>query len=435
VTAPDGEAWLFLDPGPTTFVVSRSPLDDVAVLDLELSQDVDAEVTLRRVIEVPERLLADLHVHTVGSRDSFVPDRVRFESLVCAGLDLAAITDHDRVSSTAAAVREAIPLGPTRVWEGVEANLEVGGSSIGHLNAFPIEGAAVTPLPSVEIETVGGALDAWRARQAAAPAHGVSDIVLQLNHPRGIQFTPDTELSRVHDLFNELGGDVDDWIADVEPATGTRAVDFDLLEVVNRFSFEAYLEVRQDWFDLMERAVPVGGVGNSDSHALEVELAGYPVNLVGCPAPEIGEELDHACVVSALRAADVTVTTGPVVDLTVTTASGTAGPGGALTGRSAEVVVRVRAAAWVVVDEVRLVVGGAVVEARDVDPTLRDVDGVLDASWTFSVELVGSSWILAEAGWPLDLPTPPAHELGLYGVVAPGYVPLGFTNPVWVDAG
>ena len=49
--------------------------------------------------------------------------------------------------------------------------------------------------------------------------------------------------------------------------------------------------------------------------------------------------------------------------------------------------------------------------------------------------MAADSWVVAEAGWPLedDATTSPVVE-GLYGLVAPGYVPIGFTNPVRIDA-
>jgi len=41
------------------------------------------------------------------------------------------------------------------------------------------------------------------------------------------------------------------------------------------------------------------------------------------------------------------------------------------------------------------------------------------------------TWILAEAGQPLSAPETP--EGGIYGALAPGFVPIAFTNPVYVD--
>ena len=43
--------------------------------------------------------------------------------------------------------------------------------------------------------------------------------------------------------------------------------------------------------------------------------------------------------------------------------------------------------------------------------------------------------MLAEAGWPLQLGDDGLQPLveGDYALVAPGYVPLGFTNPIRLD--
>jgi len=75
-------------------------------------------------------------------------------------------------------------------------------------------------------------------------------------------------------------------------------------------------------------------------------------------------------------------------------------------------------------------VDGEVVEVLP-HPHLGDWAGAgvdLEVSW--EVELHRDGWILAEAGWTLDDPELPG---GLYAELAPGHVPLGFTNPVRVD--
>ena len=78
--------------------------------------------------------------------------------------------------------------------------------------------------------------------------------------------------------------------------------------------------------------------------------------------------------------------------------------------------------------EVRLVQGGKVV--RRFEP--KQVEGVvhrLDINVTLPID--SDTWILAEAGESLDRPA--ADPGRLYRKLAPGFVPIAFTNPVFVD--
>jgi hypothetical protein len=89
--------------------------------------------------------------------------------------------------------------------------------------------------------------------------------------------------------------------------------------------------------------------------------------------------------------------------------------------------IAVSAVPWVPVPEVRLVVNGEVVFQKRVEQT----QAIERGRWTVPVTLDKDSWIIAEAGWPLGRKTRP--EGTTYARVALGHVPVGFTNPVWVD--
>jgi hypothetical protein len=41
--------------------------------------------------------------------------------------------------------------------------------------------------------------------------------------------------------------------------------------------------------------------------------------------------------------------------------------------------------------------------------------------------------VVVEAGWPVEGPPPTPEQLGPYLEVAPGHVPVGFTNPIRLD--
>jgi hypothetical protein len=98
--------------------------------------------------------------------------------------------------------------------------------------------------------------------------------------------------------------------------------------------------------------------------------------------------------------------------------------------KEVRVEVEVLAAPWVPVPELRIIVDGEVHHIS----LLRGAQaaGVLRGAWSGIVPIEGDTWILAEAGWSLLAEDRP--QSGPYAKVAPGHVPIGFTNPVRVDA-
>ncbi|MCB9662951.1 MAG: PHP domain-containing protein [Alphaproteobacteria bacterium] len=450
----DGHGATVLSPGTYRLVAVRSIRDDLGVAEVTVPVDGPVRLVLPEVVPTPGRLTADLHVHTAASYDAFLPHDVRLASLVAAGVDVAVITDHNRVTSLDDRLVELLgpARGGTRLVPGIEVDvrergeLDGGNWDLAHLNVFPVADAAAAPFPGLQPETFGGYYDDLRARQHAAPLPGTgTDVLLQLNHPRGIHFQPEEPPKRgAWPLFQRMGFDPsipvgqgpNAWAAAPAPGTGTTPLDVDALEVVNRFSLELYQEVRRDWFALLSQGYRMTGTGNADSHALQVEIAGFPVNLVRAAAPVGAADLDRASFLRGLRGGDVLVSTGPVVELEVRgDGDQRAGPGGAVRGASVTAEITVRAAPWVPVAEVRLVVDGEVVHREALDAQA----GPGAARWTLEVPvtLAADAWVLAEAGVPPDDPggaDAVKRPAGDYAVVAPGYVPLAFTNPVRVDA-
>src|SRR5262249_48120557 len=91
-------------------------------------------------------------------------------------------------------------------------------------------------------------------------------------------------------------------------ADGTRAIDFDAMEVMNGDSWPQYLAVRADWYALLRQGVRRTGTANSDSHAAS-ELVAYPRNYVWVgPQGDDAERFD-----AALRAGRSFGTDGPRV--------------------------------------------------------------------------------------------------------------------------
>jgi hypothetical protein len=404
-------------------------------------------------VSTPSAVTADLHVHTGSSSDSYVPDLPRYQSLVAADLDVVVISDHNRITDPAAALDAARADGPgMHGIAGVEARIgprtNIDGEkigSLGHANFYPL--VAEAPLPPNDSLEFAEHIDLFRERQRRHPhPHTGERVVVQLNHPRGLSFDPDDRRPRTsgHPLLNSYRFDREaplegTRLTQPQPKTGTTALDFDVLEVLNRFSWEPYREVRADWFSFMNSGLFHTGVGNSDSHALAVELAGFPVNFVRVASETRADgTFDTSSFVDALLGGHVTVSTGPIVDLRVTAANGDsagAGPGEILSAPDGRVraTVEVLAASWVPVHELRLIVDGSSIAPLQLTDALSTDGKPLHIAKTWEVVLERDGWILAEAGWPIDdPPTRSAAVLGEYARVAPGYIPMAFTNPVRV---
>jgi hypothetical protein len=371
---------------------------------------------------------ADLHVHAEASMDSQTPNEERLRRYVAEGVDVLVATDHDNVPDYGPALARFGLATQVRVVHGVEATASAPSRaapySIGHHNAWPVDpvpGAHRRGAPEAQNRRVGALYDALRERHGAR--------VVQLNHPRP---TPASlESDDIEDaFFAHLGVgtpfdpllplDAPEHVALLrrEREGGARALDFDAIEVMNGRSWEQYLAVRGDWYALLRRGVRRTATANSDSH-VPGELPAYPRNYVF-----VGPEGDDAARFdAALREGRSFGTTGPRVRrLSVNGAS--LGDLAVADAGVVEIVWAVDAASWVPVDEVRILVDGAVVHAG------RERSGKLTRT------LARDAFVTLEAGAPLDVDpaTWIADHPGPYTeVVAPGFVSTALANPVYVD--
>jgi hypothetical protein len=420
----------FLKPGKYMLLASGGIRDGIVQKHLEVVEQTKVTLTVPRLIKTPGEVTADLHVHTAMSSDAFVPDSERFNALVAAGVEVAVVTDHNRIRDPVPAL-ELLQLSERiKTITGAEMRLGLFKESIGHVNVFPLQ--ANRPVPTLGDVSPAEAFGILRRDHAANPVSGEPvPLLLQLNHPRGIQFFPDKRFRPdAHALFEELSFDpakpiaeqVDQRARALDPISGHSMLDIDAIEVLNRFSVDAWLRVRSDWFALLNRGVRITGTGNADSHTAHHERVGFPVNLVTVQDTEL------TTFVEAILAGNVRVSSGPLVQLEVDTGSESFSPSHTLVASGTEVVAKIRldAAPWVPVPEVRLVHNGEVIFRANVG----DLGPEMNGEWEVPITLTDDTWLVAEAGWSLNSQLRPS---GAYAMVAPGHVPIGFTNPVWLD--
>jgi len=409
-----GEGSITVPAGRYTVLASRG-LEyglDRTRLDLRPGEQASWTARITREVDTTGWISADFHLHTLthsGHGDSNMPERII--SMVGEGVEFAVATDHNHNTD----------YGPTidRVGAGDRVTAVTGNeisTGIGHFNAFPLDpDARVVPytLPSAE--------PLFKMVREQENEFGVVPVI-QVNHPRwsGINYFGEGGLDPI------TAGTDSDIYSD----------DFDTIEIFNENEGFGYFDpdvaevdtasenfsVLRDWFNLLNRGHRYAAVGNSDSHHVEAEMAGYPRNFLPSPTDDPAA-IEPADVAAALRANRVFTTIGPFVEFTVD-GEPMGGQVRVARGRSSvEIGVRVQAASWVDCDVVKIVLNGDVVDTIDVPQTREIVR--LDA--TRRVPVSGDCWIalLVEGDEPL---APVVHDQA-----RPIY-PLAVLNPVWVDA-
>jgi len=248
---------------------------------------------------------------------------------------------------------------------------------------------------------------------------GAGAPFVQMNHPRGHEqhkvedgayFTHLAVAGEEYQPARGLDAEPNRVLAERDPATGLRDLDYDGVELLNGPGVVRYQQTRADWLSLLLQGVVHVGVGNSDSHRAG-ELPGLPRTYVALENDGIAD-FDEAAFFAALRGGRAFATTGPLLDVRL----GDAGPGERFLGREGTLRVHVEAAPWVPVDhllvhrDAEIVASRRVARGETLELRVRfERDGFL------VVEVAGTP----DATW---------------AALAPGFTPLAVANPIFVDA-
>ena len=427
------------DPGEIALAPGRYQLIATRGLDWEaasvaidvrgpIAHTVVPPFVLRPLAPVAGAVTADLHVHSEASDDGQATHEDRLRRFVAEGVNVLVSTEHDNVANYAPALARLGLAGRVRVVQGVEVTgsgpSAVALWTIGHHNAWPIPYRAHAHrhgAPASQNRAVGQLYAELRRDYGAR--------VVQLNHPRptskdvaegnvNLAFFAHLSTGQPFDPLLPIDAPENEPLVRRTGADGTRALDFDAMEVMNGDSWLQFLSVRADWYALLRQGVRRTGTANSDSHAA-AELVAYPRNyvLVG-PEGDDPQQFD-----AALRAGRSFGTNGPRVRALRVNGGGIGDVVAAERGQI-RVEYEVDGAGFVPIDEVRVLVNGVVVHAGP------ERAGALD------LPLARDGFVTLEAGAPLDADPAlwiRAHP-GLYSeAIAPGFVPAAFTNPVFVD--
>lgn len=383
-----------LPPGRYRVLATRGIEYTIAEKEVDVTAQLgeSARFQLTRLVKTDGWLACDFHLHADPSGDSEVPLADRVVSLLAEGVEFAAATDHNVVTDYAPAIAALDAGARIASTPGVEITTE----AWGHFNAYPYDRPEPPPYAGVTPREL------FQSVRKTAPR-----ALIQVNHPR------------MGDIgyFNQGRLDAHSGTSDA----GGFSLDFDVIEVLNGFDHDLSTIERNlsDWFGLLNLGRRYTAVGNSDSHRLVVQWAGYPRTFVQV-TPDEPAAVSPEQIRIALRGGRAFVTTGPFLELR----AGGHGLGEVARAEAGRVPVEltVQAPPWVAVHHVRLVMNGAVV--RDV---AVPVPAAGAGPFVYRTELAveRDAWLVAVV-WG-DKP--------LTVVLAGTQVrPFAFTNPIYLDA-
>jgi len=397
VYAPRGDADIELPPGRYRVTATHGPEFTVAEDEASLAAERGATLRLRvdRAIDTDGWIACDFHLHAAPSPDSDVTLEDRVSALVAEGVELAVATDHDHVTDYGPVIDRLDHADALAATPGVEITT----FEWGHFIAFPLE--PNTPAPIHEGKTP---IELFADVRALAP-----NAVLQVNHPR---------MDNIG-YFTSIG--LDATTGHMTDARGS--LDFDTIEVINGFELHDSTSMERnfhEWLALIGLGKRYAAVGNSDSHRLRYQWAGYPRTWV-----KVDDDHPSAVapqqVADALRAQRALVSNGPFVLATIDGK----GPGELVTPVDAHIqlLVEVRTAPWVQINRVDAWLDGELAAVRRV---VRPAGSALTPTLRWRTSLIvpphDSTVVVMVRG---------DAELTRVGVPTK---PFAFTNPIYIDA-
>jgi len=428
-----------LRPGKYTIYATHGFEYSVDTAEVDLGQsgaEVAIKLTLEKVLDTAGMMSGDFHVHAAPSMDSAFSLDQRVISFVAEGVDLLVATDHDALTDFTPVISRLNLSHRLTSIVGVEATstqmVHTTPFTIGHYNSWPLRYEPLLPRRGMVVD------DGIRPRDLFDRLKTIADgeSIIQVNHGR------EGEVGEEASYFNALGLDYDKPLA-YDPtlpltespnnllltanSNGTRDIDFDAMEILNGSDYGKYILLKADWFSLLNQGSIKTGTANSDTH-IKVNLAGYPRNYIMLKDPK-AERVDSKILVEQIHGHRVFGTTGPIIKFDV---NGRAGIGDVITAMDGNIMLNIKVLApdWVPLDEVRIYSNGQKIRTLELDSQSgivrfdRGIPFLLDKDTWFVVETTISNPPESE------LPVPPG---GLYNIIAPGFVPLAFTNPIFVD--
>lgn len=348
VFAVKGQGEVELPRGDYTVFVSRGSEYEIAEERVTILPAASAtlEARLSRSVRTSGWLSTDTHVHAQLSPDSTDLYPMKVSSMVTEGLQIPVSTEHEAIGDFNPAIRA---LGVEAWMQGIVGS-EITTFTYGHFNAFPL-----IPDPT---KAGNGRIDWYGKRPAetfAAIRANPGKPFLQVNHPRSVS----------------IGGYLSAMGFDRASYSFHRpqdfSYDFDGLEVANGCDvpfIEA--ETMADWFAFLNNGHRIYATGATDNHHASNGEMGYPRTYVRMPTddPHLAQIEDMR---ASFMAGRLVVSCGPFLEAKLGHAEiGEIVP---VDGDRIAITVRVAAPSWMSVDQLEVVVNGAVVTTVPIPPS------------------------------------------------------------------
>ncbi|MBI5511909.1 MAG: CehA/McbA family metallohydrolase [Deltaproteobacteria bacterium] len=461
------EAALAVVPGKYLAVVSRGPEYDTVVrlLDVAAGATVTVAGVLHRVVDSKGYVAGDFHVHQLPSLDSVVELEQRLASVVAAGIEFFATTDHDVVSD----LRPLVALlGLTDQVETIPG-VEVSTIDLGHFNGYPIEpragmqngdppdwaGGRARPSP-------GELFDRMRLRGAE---------VVQVNHPRMRRSYFDAIGMKVDleggTIYHDPRVAPSPELMHMAPGSALFSPNFDTLEIYNGLAQGSAEAAMRDWFNLLSMGLRPTGVAVSDTHGVFNRNPGEPRTYIAAkddrpPFASVSELLQN------LKAGHVFGSSGPQLTAVLSAGDQSATFGDLLTPATLplRLDIHVETATWYGVSAAEIFITQTYADQSGdsstlaLSPTLTlplaglevtRANGGVGKIYDASVDLdalqlpEGDGWIVVRVrgvGWslyPVCLSggnvtfDPAATTPETFAVLSGGSEPFAFGNPIFFD--
>lgn len=431
VYSANGRGEVVIRPGDYRVYASRGMEYDIDFADVTIGPGETQQVSLsiQQVVDSRGYVSGDFHIHGIASPDSSVPPIDRVLSFAAEGVQVMVSSDHDflydyqpiieqvglqnlMTAMVGDEVTSALPFGP----------LPLG---VGHFNGWPLPvrpTARKNGAPEDEFVEPNVIYDRLRR---------LGGEIVQLNHPESSQFgllafLPFDPFRPVEDAPNNF------LLRPSILGTGTRNLDYDVMEVYNGESIPMYRLVRLDWFSLLNQGIMRAGTAVTDTHVIALTNSGFPRTYVASSSTDMSR-FNAREFNQNLKAMKAFGTSGPFLDVKVAANGVFVGPGEMVSATTSRVTLRVKvqAPSWIPVEEVRLYANGHLIARIPANvtghPSLR-FDGAI------GVTALRDTYYVVEAGQAL--PNDPRQQppsAGLMSIIEPGVASLAFTNPVFVD--
>jgi hypothetical protein len=422
-------------PGHYFVYASRGPFATLARerIEVRAGESVAVALAVERLADLvpPGTLSADFHVHGGASFDSSLPEIDRALSFVASGVEALAATDHDVVTTYGAAIAELGIADQVVVMPGVETTGEIlfnrpPGSEIpeviGHFNFWPLRANASLARNGAPWDEK---LEPGALYDRIEPLFEGSGV-RQLNHPFAEStFGRDQGFLSAIDYDPRIAipseaSDTPEGQLPRRPGGGFSNLDHHVQETMNGAATRNFLQYRTGWHSFLNQGILKGGTANSDSHTLAIEVLGYPRNLVfgGHTLAAFDRERFNEDV----RNGHMLGTNGPVLLACVDASDGQCREPSLTSfapASGAALHLDLRAAPWIPMSEIRIVVNGRVVHTigalkHPSDPFGREGISRYQGSVPLDeLGIAGDAWIVVEAGLPLW----PAADLDDDGIV------------------